>query len=79
MGYDYRPFSTDFYRLMGIHRSVDADISASSVLSHYGRVIPITLLTVLMMLLIVLGVALLVIPRIYLAIAYYDGSTTHDG
>lgn len=56
--------------LMGIHRSVDADISASSVLGHYGRVIPITLLTVLMMLLIILGMALLVIPGIYLAIAY---------
>lgn len=56
--------------LMGIHRSVDADINASSVLGYYSRVIPITLLTILMIILIALGMMLLVIPGIYLSIAY---------
>ncbi len=56
--------------LMGIHHSVDADINARSVFDHYGKVVPISLLTILMILLVVLGMALLIIPGIYLAIAY---------
>ena len=55
---------------MGIHRSVDADINASSVLGYYKQVIPITALILLMSLLIMLGTLLLVIPGIYLGIAY---------
>lgn len=56
--------------LMGIHRSVDADINASSVLGYYKQVIPITALILLMSLLIMLGTLLLIIPGIYLGIAY---------
>lgn len=56
--------------LMGIHRSVDADISASSVFSHYGKIIPVTILTILTGLFTMLGFMLLVLPGIYLAVAY---------
>ncbi|GEM_PF-288560 len=56
--------------LMGIHHAVGADISAKSVLNHYKRVLPISLLSILMILLIMLGMLLLVLPGIYLAIAY---------
>lgn len=56
--------------LMGIHRSVDADINATSVFGHYGKIIPLTLLTIVMSLLIMLGFILLVLPGIYLAVAY---------
>lgn len=56
--------------LMGIHRSVDADINATSVFGHYGKIIPLTLLTIVMSLLTMLGFILLVLPGIYLAVAY---------
>ncbi|MDX2503207.1 MAG: hypothetical protein QNL62_01835 [Gammaproteobacteria bacterium] len=56
--------------LLGIHRSVDADISASSVFSHYGKIIPFTILGILMSIMIILGYVLLIIPGIYLSIAY---------
>ncbi|MCW8931321.1 MAG: hypothetical protein OQL19_13915, partial [Gammaproteobacteria bacterium] len=56
--------------LLGIHRAVDADISAVSVFSHYNKVIPVTILTIVTGLLTMLGFMLLVLPGIYLAVAY---------
>ncbi len=56
--------------LLGIHRAVDADISASSVFSHYKKIVPLTLLTIATGLLTMLGFMLLVLPGLYLAIAY---------
>ncbi|MCP3849436.1 MAG: hypothetical protein GY694_04240 [Gammaproteobacteria bacterium] len=56
--------------LLGIHRAVEADINATSVLSHYSKLIPLTLLTILSGLLTMIGFTLLVLPGIYLAIAY---------
>jgi hypothetical protein len=56
--------------LLGIHRSVDAEINAVSVFNHFGKIIPLSILAILMGLLIMLGYALLVIPGIYLSIAY---------
>lgn len=56
--------------LLGIHRAVDADISASSVFSHFGKIIPLTILGILMSIMIMLGFILLVIPGIYLSVAY---------
>jgi len=56
--------------LMGIHHSVGADIRAASVFDHYSKVVPISLLMILMIILIMLGTILLVIPGIYLGIAY---------
>ncbi len=56
--------------LLGIRRSVDADIDAGSVLRAYAKTLPLTLLTVVSMLLTVLGYVLLIIPGIYLSVAY---------
>ena len=56
--------------LLGIHRSVDADISASSIFNHFGKIIPFSLLGMLMSIMIMLGYLLLIIPGIYLSIAY---------
>ncbi len=61
--------------LMGVHRSVDADINATSVFSHYGKVIPLTILTIVMSILIMLGFMLLVLPGLYLAVAYMMAMT----
>ena len=56
--------------LLGIRRSVDAEIDVGSIFRAYAKVIPLTLLSVMSMLLIMLGSVLLIIPGIYLAIAY---------
>ncbi len=56
--------------LMGIHRSVDADINAASVFGHYRLIIPLTLLIIVTGIFTVLGYVLLVLPGIYLSFAY---------
>lgn len=56
--------------LMGIHRSVDADINATSVFGHYKMIVPLTLLTIVTGILIMLGFLLLIIPGLYLSVAY---------
>ena len=56
--------------LLGIHRAVGADIHATSVFSHYGKIIPLTILTIVSGFLIMLGMMLLIIPGIYLAVGY---------
>ena len=61
--------------LMGVQRSVDADTNATSVFNHYGKVIPLTILTIVMSILIMLGFMLLVLPGLYLAVAYMMAMT----
>lgn len=56
--------------LLGIRRSVDAKIEAGSVFQAYAKTIPLTLLSIAMMLLTMLGYVLLIIPGIYLSVAY---------
>ncbi len=56
--------------LMAIKRSVNTPINAFMVFDCFSKTIPIFLLYVLMVLLILLGFVLLIIPGIYLAIAY---------
>ncbi len=56
--------------LLGIHRAVGADIHATSVFSHYRKIIPLTILTIVSGFLIMLGMMLLIIPGIYLAVGY---------
>ena len=56
--------------LLSIRRSVDAEITAGSIFQAYAKVIPLTLLMIASMLLSLLGFFLLVIPGIYLSIAY---------
>ncbi|MHB1175976.1 MAG: DUF975 family protein [Sulfuriferula sp.] len=56
--------------VLGIRRSVDAEIDAGSVFRAYAKVIPLTLLGIVLTLLIMLGYVLLIIPGIYLSVAY---------
>ncbi len=56
--------------LLGIHCAVGAPIKASSVLGHYKKIMPLALLGFGTGLLTMLGFILLVIPGIYLMIAY---------
>jgi uncharacterized membrane protein len=56
--------------LLGIKRSVGAATNAFMVFDYYSKIIPIFLLYVAMMLLMMVGFVLLIIPGIYLAVAY---------
>lgn len=57
--------------IIGLRRSVNAPISAGTVLAYFHKILPIFLLTVLMYLLIAIGFVLLIIPGIYLGVSYY--------
>ena len=56
--------------MLAIKRSVGAPTNAFMVFDYYSKIIPIFLLYVLMTILVVLGFVLLVIPGIYLMVAY---------
>ena len=56
--------------LLGIRRSVNADITVGAIFQAYAKTIPLTLLSIGLMLLTVLGYVLLIIPGIYLSVAY---------
>ncbi len=57
--------------MIGLRRSVNAPISAGTVLGYFHKVLPILLLSLLMYLLIAIGFVLLIIPGIYLMVSYY--------
>lgn len=56
--------------ILGIQRAGDVEISAFSIFEHYDKTVPLFLTVLLMSLLISVGIMLLVLPGIYLAIAY---------
>ncbi|WP_372873921.1 hypothetical protein [Pseudomonas sp.] len=56
--------------MVGIRRAADQPISFNEIFSHFGRTLPLVITAVVMMLLIYLGMFLLIIPGLYLAIAY---------
>lgn len=56
--------------MMGIRRAVGAPIAAGQVLGYFHKVLPLLATYLLMMLLVVIGFILLIIPGIYLLIAY---------
>ncbi len=57
--------------IMGIRRSMGVPVAATSIFSYYSKMLPLFLTSILMMLMIMLGLFLLVLPGIYLMIAYY--------
>lgn len=57
--------------LMGIKRSVDAPFSAGMVFNYFSKMLPLFATMILMYIMIFIGLVLLVIPGIYLMIAYY--------
>lgn len=56
--------------MLGIRRAADQPLSFNEIFSHFGRTVPLMITAIVMMLLIYLGMLLLVIPGIYLAVAY---------
>lgn len=56
--------------LLGIKRSVGAATNAFMIFDYYSKIIPIFLLYVAIIILIMIGFVLLIIPGIYLAVAY---------
>lgn len=56
--------------MMGIRRAADQPVSFNEMFSHFGRFLPLLCTGLLMTLLVYLGMFLLVIPGIYLSIAY---------
>ena len=57
--------------MMAIKRSVDAPISADMIFKYFSKMIPLFVTMVLMYVLIIIGFFLLVLPGIYLMVAYY--------
>lgn len=57
--------------MIGIRRSVDAPISATMVFKQFSKMIPLFITMLLMYIMVFIGFLLLVIPGIYLMVAYY--------
>ena len=56
--------------ILGVRRSVGSPIEFSQVFNYYNKSLPLFVLYVVMTILILLGLVLLIIPGVYLAIAY---------
>lgn len=56
--------------MMGVKRSVDRPISFSMIFAYFGVAVPVIVAGILISLLTGIGIALLVLPGIYLAVAY---------
>lgn len=57
--------------ILGIKRSVDAPIIAGSIFGYFSKMFSLLATLILMYIMIVIGLLLLVLPGIYLAVAYY--------
>jgi membrane-anchored glycerophosphoryl diester phosphodiesterase (GDPDase) len=56
--------------MMGLHRAVDAPVSFKMAFSYFNYGVPIIIASICMSIMIMLGMFLLVIPGLYLSIAY---------
>lgn len=59
------------FLMLGIKRSVDAPMKATSIFGYYSKTLSLFVTMLLVYLMIVIGLLLLVLPGIYLMIAYY--------
>lgn len=57
--------------MLGIKRSVDAPLNAMSIFGYYSKTLSLFATMILMYIMIIIGLVLLVLPGIYLMIAYY--------
>lgn len=57
--------------MMGIQRSVNAPINANSVFMYFSKMFNLFLTLIIMYIMITIGFILLILPGIYLAVAYY--------
>ncbi len=56
--------------MVGIRRAADQPVSFNEIFGHFDRTLPLVITAILMTLLIYLGMLLLIIPGLYLAVAY---------
>lgn len=56
--------------ILGIRRSADGPLDAKTVVSYFHLILPMLGMTLLMYLLVAVGLVLLILPGIYLAVAY---------
>ena len=56
--------------MIGIRRAAGQPLSFNEIFSHFGRAVPLIITALVMTLLVYLGMLLLLIPGIYLSIAY---------
>lgn len=56
--------------MVGIRRAADQPISFNDIFSHFGHTVPLVITAIVSMLLIYLGMFLLIIPGLYLGVAY---------
>ncbi|VAW93809.1 hypothetical protein MNBD_GAMMA23-742 [hydrothermal vent metagenome] len=57
--------------MMGIKRSVDAPISANLVFTYFQKMFSLLLAMIMIYIMVIIGLLLLVLPGIYLMVAYY--------
>lgn len=57
--------------IMGIKRSVNAPINANSVFHYFSKTLTLLITMILVYIMVILGFLLLILPGIYLMIAYY--------
>jgi uncharacterized membrane protein len=57
--------------LLGLKRAVDQPLAVSSIFQYFDKTVPLFLTMLLMYLILVIGFLLLILPGIYLAVAYY--------
>lgn len=57
--------------MMGIKRSVNAPINANAVFSYFNKMFSLLVTLILIYIMVIIGLALLILPGIYLIVAYY--------
>jgi uncharacterized membrane protein len=57
--------------MLGLKRSVDQPLSVGSIFDYFGKAVPLLLTALLMYVMLIIGFLLLILPGIYLSIAYY--------
>jgi len=56
--------------MIGIRRAADQPVAFGEMFSHFGRTMPLVITAIVMMLLVYIGMILLIIPGLYLSVAY---------
>jgi len=59
------------FMLLGVRRAADAPLRASSILNYFSSMFNLLLTLILVYLMVFIGLLLLVVPGIYLMVAYY--------
>ena len=57
--------------IIGLRRSVNAPISATSIFDYFGKAFSLLLTMILLYIMVIIGLVLLIVPGIYLMVAYF--------